>query len=269
MKATYLFVFFCIAAIMVYAVDVPAGFILVEGGTFNNGVAEISLSSFYMGKCEVTQAEYQASTKIKKSFFAGKPNNPVEGVSWFEAIAYCNLRSLAEGLNPCYTYSNLGNNPLNWPVSWYLNNDNQDIISCDWTANGYRLPTEMEWLYAAKGGKQSKGYSYSGSDDWTAVAWFSGSANPNETQPVGTKAPNEIGLHDMSGNVAEWCWDRFGSLPAEASSNPRGASEGIDRCFRGGSFNSNPDYSTITIRKPLEPMEGSYNLGFRICRNAE
>lgn len=269
MKATYLFVFLCLIASLVYAVEAPEGFVLVEGGTFHNGSADVNISSFWMSKFEVTQAEYLESTKVKKSFFADKPNNPVECVSWFEAIAYCNMRSRAELLHPCYSYGDLGTNPADWPVGWYLKDDNQANIHCDWEADGYRLPTEMEWLYAAKGGKLSKNYQYSGSDDWQTVAWFRDYESPEAPKAVGTKSPNELGIYDMSGNVSEWCWDLMGDLSTELQSDPKGADSGIDRVFRGGNWFTEPPYAKLSMRKSLEPMNGSYNLGFRVCRKVK
>lgn len=269
MKASYLFVFLCMIASLCYALELPEAIVLVEGGTFHNGSGEVSLNSYYIGKNEVTQAEYQAVAKTKKSFFADKPNNPVECVSWFEAIAYCNNRSRAELLKPCYSFADLGTNPADWPVGWYLSAENQTKIHCDWEANGYRLPTEMEWYYAAMGGKLSKGYKYSGSDDWAAVGWFRDYVSPEETKAVGTKSPNELGIYDMSGNVSEWCWDLMGELGTEPLNNPKGAESGMERIIRGGNWFANPDYSPINNRKSIEPQEAGYNIGFRVCRNAE
>ncbi|MDP3115426.1 MAG: bifunctional serine/threonine-protein kinase/formylglycine-generating enzyme family protein, partial [Candidatus Cloacimonadaceae bacterium] len=211
--------------------------IFVQGDSFKMGsndgesvekpVHQVTVSSFYIGKYEVTQKEWTAVMGSNPSYWKGD-NLPVERVSWYDAIDYCNKRSLKEGLKPCYS---IGGNTK--PSSW-----SSGTIACDWTANGYRLPTEAEWEYAARGGNKSKGYDYSGSNDINTVAWHYDNSG-NKTRDVGTKSANELGIHDMSGNVWEWCWDwydeeYYGKSP---SSDPRGASSGDYRVLRGGSWN--------------------------------
>jgi hypothetical protein len=239
----------------VYADDgssppMPENFILVEGGTFNNGTSDVTISSFYIDKYELTQAGYQAVMGTNPSYFGGNPNRPVEIVSWFNAIEYCNRRSLQEGLTPCYSYSTYGTNPDGWPSGWNTSYSNHTNVSCNWTANGYRLPTEMEWMFAAKGGNQSQGYTYSGSNDLNAVGWYwdNWGASAYSTHTVGALAANELGTFDMSGNVFEWVWDIYGSYPSGSQTNPTGANSGSGRVLRGGSWSNYANYCPVSYR---------------------
>jgi len=241
--------------------------IFIPVGTFHNGTSSVTVSSFYIGKYELTQAEYAAVMGANPSYFAGNPNHPVEQVSWYDAIEYCNRRSIIVGLTPCYSYDTYGSNPNNWPSGWNGNEQNHTNVSCDWTANGYRLPTEMEWMFAAKGGNQSLGYTFSGSNDVDAVAWYNSNAG-SMTHAVGTKAPNELGLYDMSGNVWEWCWDIYNSYPGGDQTDPHGASSGYSRVSRGGCWHKYAYDCTVFFRDPNYATRSGYNLGFRVCRNA-
>lgn len=174
-------------------------------------------------------------------------------VSWYQAVQFCNWLSEQEGLTPCYSESG------------------PEII-CDFSANGYRLPTEAEWEYAARGGNKSKGYRYSGSDDVDAVGWYSRNSGERmldrTTQAVGGKAPNELGLHDMSGNVYEWCWDWYGDFSTEPQENPTGPSSGVRRVTHGGCWDSRAFNLQWSYRGVFDPDTRSY-VGFRPVRNVE
>ena len=249
---------------------IPPEFILVQGGTFNPTTNyTVTLSSYYISKFEVTQSEYQSIMNENPSVFVGFPQRPVERVNWFKAIEYCNRRSLLEGLAPCFSYSDYGTNPNDWPQGWSNNNTNHLNMSCDWNANGYRLPTEMEWMYAAKGGQQSLGYTYSGSNITGNVAWFSSNSS-NRTHDIGTKVANELGTYDMSGNVREWCWDIQGSYPVGAITNPKGPVSGTLRMGRGGGWNLSASYCTVSSRDNYAGASsaGNGNFGIRLVRNA-
>lgn len=256
----------------VYADDgssppMPENFILVEGGTFNNGTSDVTISSFYIDKYELTQAGYQAVMGSDPASGYGDAY-PVYNVSWFNAIEYSNRRSLQEGLSPCYSYSSFGTNPDNWPAGWNSNFNNHTNVSCNWTANGYRLPTEMEWQFAARGGNQTHNYSYSGSNDLNDVGWYWnnwGSAN-NSTHSVGALAANELGTFDMSGNVWEWVWDIYGSYPSGSQTNPTGANSGSDRLLRGGSWYHYAYGCTVSIRFYGSATFSSGIIGFRCVR---
>ena len=245
----------------------PVGFIKVEGGTFNNGTSNVTISTFYLDRTEITQGEYLAVMGTNPSYFGGtdRLSLPVEKVSWFNAIEYCNRRSMQEHLTPCYSYSTYGTNPNNWPSGWNETDSTHTNVHCDWDANGYRLPTEMEWMFAAKGGNQSKGYIYSGSNTLNIVAWYSDNSD-HKTHTVGIKVANELGIYDLSGNVSEWTWDIYGDYPSEDQTNPYGADNGSTRVSRGGSWNNDADFCTVSDRGDDEATHTEFDIGFRVLR---
>lgn len=193
--------------------------IAVDGGTFYNGTANMTVSNFYIGKYEITQGQYKTimgSNPVPSSSSYGYGGDyPVYEVSWYEAVAFCNALSEKEGYDDVYTI-------------------NGTTVTADFTKNGYRLPTETEWEFAARGGNSSRGYTYSGSNTIGDVAWYSGNADGAHT--VGQKTPNELEIYDMSGNVWEWCWDWYGDYPNTAQTDYKGPSSGLYRVFRGGSW---------------------------------
>ena len=250
-------------------VYIPYGdMVFVEGGTFQMGeyynvgpVHTVTVSSFYMSDHEVTQEEFYGVMRDNPSCFSGNWENPVECVSWYDAIEYCNALSLREGLTPCYS-----GNP-------YMG----EGYTCDFSANGYRLPTEAEWEYAARGGK--KDYldtRYSGSDNLSRVAWYGYCDEEDSirtvtectTMPVKQKLPNELGLYDMSGNVCEWCWDWYDKYTSLAQTNPRGASSGSDRILRGGSWYGSASFCRVASRYSYDPSVVSSGHGFRVVRSS-
>ncbi len=247
-----------------YNITTPANFVLVGGGTFYNGTSNVTVSSFYIDKYELSQENYVSIMGQNPSDFIGS-NNPVEMVSWFNAIEYCNKRSISENLIPCYTYSGFGTNPENWPSGWNTNDDNHINVSCNWTANGYRLLTEAEWQFAARGGNQTHNYNYSGSYIIGDVTWYCQNSL-NYTHPIGTKSANELGIYDMSGNVWEWVWDRNGGYPAGPQNNPHGSDVGSNRVKRGGSFNYDSVECTVFYRAFTYPRVTFNWIGFRICK---
>jgi formylglycine-generating enzyme required for sulfatase activity len=246
-----------IARFDVLATSVPL--VQVNGGEFSMGsrrgdadelpIHSVWVSSFEIGTRLVTQAEYLAVMESNPSLFSGKPNAPVEGVSWFDAIEFCNRLSDLEGLDRCYTIVDA-------------------VVVCDWTANGYRLPTEAEWEYAANGGDRAQGKAYAGSDDVMSVAWFVRNSE-GSTQAVGTKAPNEIGAYDFLGNVWEWCWDWFGPYTADYEIDPVGPESGTVKAIRGGSWESVVASLRIANRNMLDPAQNNQRTGFRIVRRLQ
>ena len=208
--------------------------VYVSGGTFIMGGDEssdqtpthsVTLSSYYICKYEVTQALWQAVMGSNPSKFKGD-NLPVEQVSW----------------NDCQTFINRLNN---------------------YTGRNFRLPTEAEWEFAARGGNYSRHYKYSGSNYISDVAWYCDNSG-NRTHPVGTKQANELGLYDMSGNVWEWCSDRYGSYSSYSQSNPTGATSGFGRVERGGNWCGLARYCCSSHRSYYAPGNSFDDLGLRL-----
>jgi formylglycine-generating enzyme len=267
--------------------QMPDGFVLIKGGVFRNTTSNyykkgVIISDFYIDKYGVTQKEWIKVMGNNPSRFKGD-DLPVEMVSWYDAIEYCNKRSAEEGLRPYYNIDETNKDPHNKPDPKF-----GDLDQIKWTvtinpgANGYRLPTEAEWEYAAGGGQLSKSYIYSGGDNVDDVAWYwknSGDSyltgawswpaveqNRDRTRPVGGKKPNELGLYDMSGNVREWCWDWYGGLPSHVA-DPRGSEEGFGRVWKGGGW-MGADFATATaFRAGLAANAKGPDQGFRVCRN--
>jgi len=268
------------------SVQVSDNFVFVRGGTFkdvrsNYYAKGVAVSDFYMDRYAVTQREWTEVMGSNPSQFKGV-NLPVEMVSWYDSIEYCNKRSLKEGLQPYYNINKGALDPGNNPDPKF-----GDLDQTKWTvtinegANGYRLPTEAEWEYAAGGGQQSKSYTYSGSDYVDEVAWYwrnSGDKvlegawnwplvdqNHDQTKAVGGKKPNELGLYDMSGNVRQWCWDWQGDLVANVT-DPRGSKSGFRRVWKGGGWMGDAFACRVDHRGALAANGKGPDQGFRVVR---
>ena len=267
----------------------PEGFVLIPAGTFQMGselgyddnkpVHQVTITkSFYMGKYEVTQAEYEGYCNYGESSptstYGVGNNYPAYYVSWYDAIVYCNKRSISEGLTPCYSIS--GNtDPEKWGMVPTSTDSKWNAVVCDWNANGYRLPTEAEWEYAARAGDNTVvSYTYSGTSDVNKVgeyAWYESNSN-DATHAVGTKLPNAFGLYDMSGNVYEWCWNWKTTsgydTGEEGGSDPTGTSAGSYRLFRSSCYSDNSVFCAVSFRCNGAPYYRYNFLGFRVVRSA-
>ncbi len=239
-------------------------FVLVEGGTFKMGtdkpvephegpVHSVTVKSFYLAKTETTFEDYdkflyetQHDTLPYGTWGRGK--QPAMYVSWTDAVAYCNWLSQKEKIS-----------------KYYLINDSEvKIID---TAKGYRLPTEAEWEFAARGGNKSKGTVFAGSDVINEAGWFTGNSE-GKSHVVAQKISNELGLYDMTGNLWEWVWDwhdgnYYQSSPAD---DPRGPATGSYRVMRGGAWYNYGNYATVYTRQNHHVGFRQNSVGFRVAR---
>ena len=213
----------------------------VAGGTFTMGSTSeqqepsddewpthtVTLSDYYIGETEVTQELWTAVMGSNPSEFTGNMQRPVEKVSWDDCQTF--IRKLNE-----------------------------------LTGANFRLPTEAEWEFAARGGRYSCGYQYSGSRKLGDVAWYYGNSS-STTHPVRTKSPNELGIYDMTGNVWEWCQDWFGNYSLSSQTNPTGPSTGSNRVYRGGGWSSRARSCRSANRDDCMPGSRYYNLGLRLA----
>ena len=235
----------------------------------------VTVGSFYMKATEVTQKEWREVMGSNPSYFKGD-DRPVESVSWFDAVKYCNALSKKEGRTPVYRI-------------------NGESVTANWSADGYRLPTEAEWEYAARGGTTTaiytgsltirglnnapaldaiswyggnSGYKYPYSEGYDSSGWSEKQYNHNKagTRKVGQKRPNPYGLYDMLGNVWEWCWDWYGDYSSGSQIDPGGPSSGVYRVSRGGSWDYYGRLLRSANRGSYSPGNSTDRLGFRPVR---
>ena len=237
-------------------IAIPGGFFDMgskKGAADESPVHRVRISPFLMDRYEVVQEQYAKLVGANPSSFKG-PGRPVDTVTWTDAVLYCNLRSRAEGLEPCY-------------------DEESETWKCNFKANGYRLPTEAEWEYACRAGTEGKYYFGSDPRALKKYGWYAGNSS-KKTHPVGQKKPNQWGLYDMYGNVAEWCNDVYGEnyYKTSPSDDPRGPEQGEIKVLRGGGWQDRIG----SIRSSWRAGENfSFvdacvmdSMGFRCARNA-
>lgn len=280
MKKNYFKLVLPLLCIMLFSVkDTPfqvSEMVLVEGGEFllgspySDAKAEkdeqpqvrVKVASFHMSKYEVTVEEWKAFLNDTGKSLPEAPewgwedSFPMSGVTWNEAVEYCNWLSLKHGLIPAY--KKRGSYPF-----------------CNFTANGYRLPTEAEWEYAARGGKKSKKYTFVGANNPDRMSW---NASNSEGRPhtVGTRYANELGIYDLNGNMWEWCWDIYDPIyykdikkELASNDNPKGGTDGELRVLKGGSWDSKLSFLRPANKVRTKPSQVYNFFGFRTVRTAE
>lgn len=268
---------------------VPKGFVKVKGTTITGtevwtpsssvfvSERQLTIPDMYVSDHEVTQAEYAKYCKYGSSSpssnYGSGDNYPAYYVNWYDAIVYCNLRSIDEKLTPAYKIGE-ETDPRNWSgivgdaTSGYCgpssSNSTWDVLTYDTEADGYRLPTEAEWEYIAReAGKSTT--TYSGSNTIDDVAWYTSNSS-SKTHEVKGKNANTLGIYDMRGNVWEWCWDWYGSI--SSSTDAAGASSGSYRVVRGGSWSDDASSCAVSYRFSSSPLSRYGYLGFRVVRSS-
>jgi len=243
--------------------------------TANNGV--VTLSGFWMGKYQVTQEQWIAVMGSNPSWYHGGSRRepatgeipgrrPVEQVSWYDAIVFCNRLSVMEGLSPAYRI-NGNTDPAVWGTVPTISNTTWNTVQIVTGSDGYRLPTEAQWEYACRAGTRTRWNFGETESQLINYAWYGVNGN-NMTHQVGIKQPNAWGLYDMHGNVWEWCWDWYTTSynNAGGSDNPQGAVSGIYRVIRGGSWGN----SAASVRSGSNDYSNPYGrysfIGFRLLR---
>jgi formylglycine-generating enzyme required for sulfatase activity len=279
---------------------VPTGFALIPAGSFTMGDAldglsdvpahTVTVSAFCMAKNLVTKADWDivrtwATSNGYNDLAAGSgkaSTHPVQTISWYQMIKYCNARSEKEGLTPVY-YTNDAKTAAYIYKEGSVNVTDKQV---KWTANGYRLPTEAEWEKAARGGLSGKRFPWGDTISQTQANYYGSTSSysydlgPNgynsigsvggtspATSPVGSFAANGYGLNDMAGNLWQWCWDWYGTYDMASPTNPRGGATGTYRVFRGGRWNVEANRCRVAYRDSSDPASNFNGIGFRVARS--
>ncbi len=270
--------------------------IQVPAGSFRRDAAAANVSvitaGFSMSAYEITMEQFVAVTGLENPSvsFTEVVDGPVQTTNWYHALVFCNELSIAEGRTPAYTISG-STDPAVWgavptgsQAPW---NETWNSVICDWSADGYRLPTQTEWIWAAMGATRDRANGYTGSgvntagytkgyagsseaggaqSDLAQYAWYKENSGET-TRTVGGKEANELGLYDMSGNVLEWCWDWYAAYPSGSLTDYRGPDSGLYRVLTGGSWLDEADGCMLALRDGLGPAGPVFDtIGFRVVR---
>jgi formylglycine-generating enzyme required for sulfatase activity len=244
---------------LVPMVSIPAGTFTMGNSSY--GTHTVTLSAFHMSAYLITQSQYEAITGTNPSYYTKNfdaATCPVEQVTWYDAVEFCNLLSTADGFTPVYTIT--ARSPANGYPIWSA------TVSADFTQNGYRLPTEAQWEYACRAGTTTTYFWGDSVDVSDSYAWCYG--NPGRiTRGVGQKLANPWGLYDIVDNVRQWCWDWYGDYPTGAQTDPTGPSSGTYRVFRGYHHDSSDHNCASAYRDKADPsyIYSDFGKGFRVC----
>ncbi|MBV5327989.1 MAG: formylglycine-generating enzyme family protein, partial [Chlorobium sp.] len=265
---------------------------LVPAGRFQRDATAANISvitqPYRMSAHEITRAQFAAmlTTDPSNVTYSSSTSDPVQMTNWYHAIAFCNKLSITEGLTPVYAVSGVNFDTLTYAAIPTTSNATWDAATATWANSGYRLPTEMEWMWAAMGapadgqggGTNTTGYAkaFAGSTGSNAIGDYAvydyygtglGKTLTERSNPVGSKLANELGLYDMSGNVWEWTWDYWNATyPTGTQTDYRGAASGTIRVLRGGSWVNAATYCTVAFRGYGNPSLQNYAFGFRVVR---
>jgi len=282
--------------------DYVSAMILVPAGSFqyDSTAADVCTiaAAFHMSKYDITGAQFANVTGIADPSAFSEVNHPVERLTWYQAIFFCNKLSILEGLTPAYSIGG-STDPSAWGPIPEAGTDSQawDVVQVNWSANGFRLPTEMEYMWAAMGATSGYGYTsgtyttgynkaFAGSTGANSINNYAMTSDfipsPKTTTNVGLLDPNELGLYDMSGNVAQWCWDAWDGSTAYNNGNKGALTDPVGfsgagysgqawasaggRVMRGGCWDDDASYATVAIRVNGIPYDGGVNVGFRVVR---
>jgi len=274
-------------------VPVPITMVTIPAGSFQRDATASNISiissEYKMSAHEITREQFVGVTGLdpSRNYFADVVNGPVQRTYWYHALVFCNKLSMAEGLTPAYTI-NGSTDPATWGVVPTYSTATWDDVTCSWSANGYRLPTEMEWTWAAMGATSDRSNGYTGSGTNTTgyikgyagsteaggaqvnigdYAWYNVNSN-STTHTVGGKTGNELGLYDMSGNVSEWCWDSYAVYTSGTLTDYRGAASSGQRVLRGGNWYPFEDSALyrVAYRYSVGPGSLGSTFGFRVVR---
>lgn len=255
---------------------VPAGFFQRDATATNTSY----VSAFRISQTEITRTQFNAvmGADPSQTGYSSGTGDPVQLVNWYHAIAFCNKLSIRDRLGQVYSVSGVNFGTLTFANIPVTNNAIWNAATANWTATGYRLPTEMEWQWAAMGANMgadpfavnTTGYTkaFAGSTEGNSIgdyAWYFSNSG-GYSHPAGSKLPNELGLSDMSGNVWEWCWDWYGVCPAGFHEDYRGADLGTQRIFRGGAYHLDSSLCALNYQGVAAPNYNSHTFGIRVVR---